>query len=47
MVERDRLKKEAKELALRDDGEQVSDEQKTAWGKFKKIRNISGKCTLI
>ena len=39
MIERDRCKEVAKNLALRDQGRDVSEEQKSAWNQFKKVRN--------
>ena len=39
IVERDKLKEVAKNLALRDTGENVSEEQKKAWNRFKILRN--------
>ena len=39
MKDRDQLKQKARDLALRDHGRQVSEEQKTAWNDFKKLRN--------
>ena len=39
MKERDLLKQKAKDLALRDQGAGVSEEQRSAWKEFKKLRN--------
>ena len=39
MIERNQLKQKARDLALRDQGGQVSEEQKGAWAEFKKVRN--------
>ena len=39
MMQRDQFKQKAKELALRDNGRGVSEEQMLAWGKYKNLRN--------
>ena len=39
MGQRDQLKQRAKELAVRDQGYQVSDEQKAVWAEYKQLRN--------
>ena len=39
MLQRDKFKQEAKEMALRDMGRSVSEDQRLAWEKFKKLRN--------
>ena len=39
MMQRDKLKQEAKDLALRDKGRHVSVEQRLAWENYKKLRN--------
>ena len=39
MKERDQLKQKAKDLALRDHGRGVSEEQRNVWNEFKKFRN--------
>ena len=39
MKQRDQLKQRAKELAIRDQGQYVSEEQQSAWNEFKKLRN--------
>ena len=39
MAERDLLKQKAKDLALRDQGNEATEEQVAAWNNFKKLRN--------
>ena len=39
MKHRDQLKQKAKDLALRDIGQAVSEEQQGAWEEFKRVRN--------
>ena len=39
MKERDQLKQKAKDLALRDHGGEVSEEQISGWSEYKKLRN--------
>ena len=39
MIERNKIKQKARDLALRDQGRPVSEEQKAAWVELKKIRN--------
>ena len=39
MTQRDQLKRQAKDLALRDQGREVSEEQRSVWGEYKKLRN--------